>query len=102
MAVVKTEKSSLVLRFWQASLAWRIGGEWAKGWTQESFIEEIRTICFANDNLGAMADRLLDDMIHAREHNPRGTSAEVVELHSRHIPLPIVLGHQVMALETTA
>lgn len=102
MAVVMTSKSGLVLRFWKASLAWRIGGKWAAGWTQATFIDEVRALCCDNDNLGSQADRLLDDMIHAREHNPKDVSAEVVALHSRLILVPNILGHQNMPLEATA
>lgn len=78
MALVRGRKAEVTLRYWKASLAWRIGGKWAEGFTQESFIQEVRMLCCDNDNVGSQSDRLLDDMIHGREHNPREIPGQLV------------------------
>lgn len=83
MALVRGLKASLTLRYWQASLAWKNIGTWAKGWTQESFIRELRDLCNDNGRVGSNADSLLDDMIHDRERKELPVAGRVVPLHSK-------------------
>lgn len=78
--VVETPKAKLTLRFWKASLAWKNIDDWAKGWTAESFIKELRVICNDNGRLGGGADSLLDDMIHDRERTPNDIPGELIRL----------------------
>lgn len=67
MALVESRKAQDTVRFWKASLAWKNVGAWARGWTQEDFIEECRYLCLNPLKLGAAADELLDSMIHDKE-----------------------------------
>ena len=83
MAVAEGYQAEVVGRYWKASLAWKNIGDWAKGWTQESFINEVRFICSARTLVGVLADRLLDDMIHDVERHPNDVPGEVIDLHSR-------------------
>jgi hypothetical protein len=80
MPMATGSKAEPTLRFWKASLAWKNIGGWAKGWTQESFIAEVRTLCADLGSLGSRADDLLDDMIHDVEERPRETPGIVVSL----------------------
>lgn len=80
MGLCSGKKQTLTLRYWKASLAWKNIGSWAMGWTQESFIDELRTICNDNGNLGLAADHLLDDMIHDVERRPRETPGKLYVL----------------------
>lgn len=80
MSVVDTFKAKNTLRFWKASLAWKNIDDWAKGWTTESFINELRELCCDNDNMGRQADDLLHEMIHGRERRQTEGSAIVYHL----------------------
>lgn len=70
------------LRFWKASLAWKNIDNHAQGWTQGSFIQEVRALCHSPFLVGWRADDLLDDVIHNKEHKPlpEGFTASVVRL----------------------
>lgn len=80
MAVVDNKKASTTLGYWKASLAWKNIGNWAAGWTQESFIQECRSLCCDQGNVGKKADDLLDDMINGIERRALHEGI-VVELH---------------------
>lgn len=73
----------VTLRYWQASLAWKNRGDWAKGWTQGTFIAEVRDICRSPHQVGWHADDLLDDVIYDKEHKPLGSMGELVRLVAR-------------------
>lgn len=79
MPVVETVKAQLTNRYWKASLAWYHIGDWAKGWTQGSFIEELCELCLDQGNLGRRADHLLDTMIYDKQPE-KGKEAFVVSL----------------------
>ena len=83
MNVVATPKAQLTLRYWKASLAWKNIGNWAKGWTAESFIKELRVICNDNGNVGARGDILLDDMINERERVENDIPGELIRVQFR-------------------
>lgn len=67
-------------RYWKASLAWKNMGDWAIGWTQESFIKELQHICLSPQKVGDMADSLLDDMVHNIERVHNTESAQIHSL----------------------
>lgn len=70
------------LRFWKASLAWKNIDNHADGWTQGSFIKEVRALCCSPFQVGWRADDLLDDMINNHERKPlaEGFEATVFQL----------------------
>jgi hypothetical protein len=90
MALVQGLKAELTFRYWVASLAWKNIGGWAKGWTTESFITELRSLCNDNGRVGSHADELLDDIIHNKERKPLHESGRVVSLHAR----TNIMGHR--------
>ena len=96
MSVIVSPKAKLTLRFWKASLAWKNVGNWAKGWTTESFITELREICNDNGNVGFQADTLLDDMIHDKERVPRELPGVLVSITpaSSFVGNTIIIGQQ--------
>jgi hypothetical protein len=85
MGLVAGRKAEYTLRYWKASLAWKNIGDWAVGWNFGAFIDELREICNDNDRLGALADRLLDDVVYDKERNPLEIPGQVVSLHNRTI-----------------
>lgn len=80
MALVETRRAQDTVRFWKASLAWKNIGTWARGWTQEDFIEECRYLCLDPSKLGDSADELLDSMIHDRERIHLETPGVIISL----------------------
>jgi hypothetical protein len=82
MAVIDNQRSRLVFRYWNASLAWHRPDEFAGKMTNQQFARQVRPLADDPLRVGYLARQLLDDYIRDVRYQPLDIPGEVISLPS--------------------